>query len=167
MQRALADGGLVAESERAASEGLTFVMPVGPRGAHGPSRDVLVRVVPTRQEQGHAVVALRWEAVGPTGKLFPSLDGNLTLTTVDDGTSLLSIVASYRAPLGALGEALDRSVLSRVASATVKSLLDEVVAKIGEMVAEDEGFRHRRQVSNGDSPRDLPVDPCSRVVREA
>ena len=139
MERALADGGLVAESERAASEGLTFVMPVGPRGAHGPSRHVLVRVMPTRQEPGHAVVALRWEAVGAAGRLFPTLDGNLSLTAVDDGTSLLSIVASYRAPLGALGEALDRSVLSRVASATVQSLLHEVVAKVAEMAAHDDG----------------------------
>jgi len=131
LDRALADGGLVAESYRAASDGLAFVMPVGPGGL-GPSRDVLVRVLPSRQVGQATVVPLRWEAIGPAAEAFPTLDANLTLTAHGADTKL-SIIGSYRPPFGLLGTVLDRTVMSKVAVATVRALVCEVAAHLREI----------------------------------
>ena len=103
----MADSGLVAESRRGVDEGLVFLMPVGPRGSHGPSKDVLVRFLPARLVDDRYVLPLRWEVTGSTGRLFPTLDGNLELATEGEAVSRLSIVASYDPPLGRLGVTLD------------------------------------------------------------
>jgi hypothetical protein len=130
--RALADGGLVAESRRAVSDGLVFVMPVGPRGSHGPARDVLVRLLPGRETHPHRfLVALRWEAVGAAGRLFPALDADLELAAGDQpDRSRLSIVGCYQPPLGWLGRQLDRTVMSKIASVTMTALLREVASQV-------------------------------------
>jgi hypothetical protein len=58
---AVIDGGLVAESRRALEEGLVFVMPVGPKGRQGPTRDVLVRLLRGRaRNDGRVGPSLRW-----------------------------------------------------------------------------------------------------------
>ena len=131
LDRAVADSGLVAESRRAVDEGLVFLMPVGPRGSHGPSKDVLVRFLPARPVGGRYVLPLRWEVTGSTGRLFPTLDGNLELVADGEAVSRLSIVASYDPPLGRLGVTLDRAGMSRVASATMQALLREVASQLG------------------------------------
>lgn len=130
MDRAVADGGLVAQSRRAVDEGLAFVMPVGPRGSHGPARDVLVRLLPAHVLGEVYVVPLRWEVRGPAGRLFPALDGNLELAGDGEETSRLSIIASYDPPLGWFGATIDRALMSRVASATMAALLREVAAQL-------------------------------------
>jgi hypothetical protein len=75
-------------------------------------------------------LALRWEATGTGGKLFPVLDADLTL--VDFGTqgTLVALAGVYRPPLGPLGQALDRAVLHRVAVATIRAFLGHVAAKL-------------------------------------
>jgi hypothetical protein len=130
LDRAVADGGLVAESHRAVDEGLVFLMPVGPRGSHGPAKDVLVRFLPAHQVGGRYVLPLRWEVTGPTGSLFPTLDGNLELVAGGEAVSRLSIVASYDPPLGRLGATIDRAGMSRIASATMTALLREVASQL-------------------------------------
>ena len=131
LDRAVADSGLVAESRRAVDEGLVFLMRVGPRGSQGPSKDVLVRFLPVRPVGGRYVLPLCREVTGSTGRLFPTLDGNLELVAEGDAVSRLSIVASYDPPLGRLGVTLDRAGMSRVASATMQALLREVASQLG------------------------------------
>jgi hypothetical protein len=126
LDRAVADGGLVAESRRAVQEGLVFLMPVGPRGSQGPAKDVLVRLLPAHQSGDRYLLPLRWEVTRPAGQLFPTLDGNLELAADGELISRLSIVASYDPPLGRLGATVDRAIMSRVASATMTALLHEV-----------------------------------------
>ena len=130
LDAALADGGLTEESRRAAEEGASFLMRVGPGGSRGFAKQVLVEVLPFDYVGHKVVVPLRWRPTGPAGRLFPSLEANLTISEVDASGSLLSIVASYEPPLDAVGAGLDRILLSRAAGATLTALLREIVTKL-------------------------------------
>ena len=80
--------------------------------------------VVTRGES--AVLALRWEATGPGGRLFPALDADICLTPAGEHSTRLSLAGVYRPPLAAVGAGLDKAVFHRVADATVRSLLARV-----------------------------------------
>jgi hypothetical protein len=77
-------------------------------------------------------LALRWEATGPGGKLFPVLDADLILADFGAQGTLVALAGVYRPPLGALGQALDRAVLHRVAVATIKAFLADVAAQLAD-----------------------------------
>ena len=79
------------------------------------------------------VVPLRWTASGASG-LFPSLDADLEVAPLSHDRTQLAIGARYEPPLGAVGRAIDRAVLFRVAEATLKDFLDRVAAR---MTADD------------------------------
>jgi hypothetical protein len=87
------------------------------------SRCIFLDVV-TRGEA--AVLALRWEATGPGGRLFPALDADIWLTPSGEHAARLSLAGVYRPPLAVVGAGLDRAVFHRVADATVLSLLARV-----------------------------------------
>jgi hypothetical protein len=76
------------------------------------------------------VVPLRWVAVGAAG-LFPSLEADLEIAPLALGRTQLAMSARYVPPLGALGRAIDRTVLFRVAEATLKDFLDRLAAALG------------------------------------
>jgi hypothetical protein len=126
-----ANGWLRQASADAYDSGRTGLARVGPRGdvpvvsklVEVYTRDVIVR-------DGRAVLTLRWEATGPGGGLFPALDADITLTPADAGESLLTLDGAYRPPFAALGMALDRVLLHRVATSTVRSLLSQIAASI-------------------------------------
>ena len=75
------------------------------------------------------VIPLRWEATGPTD-LFPVMEAELRLAAVDPVLSRVCLQGTYEPPLGALGRALDRAVLHRVAEATVKHFVDELADEL-------------------------------------
>jgi hypothetical protein len=133
LDRALADGGLIQESRRAYDDGVSFLMRVGPRGSAGLSKQVLVRLLPARDVAQTVVVPLRWEATGPAGRLFPTLDANLGLTAAGDSSSLLSIIGRYEPPLGPLGSSLDHALMTRAARRTAETLLAEIARKLGRL----------------------------------
>ena len=60
----------------------------------------------------------------------PGCDANLELGSLGGDRTQLAISARYRPPLGAIGRAVDRVLLHRVAEATVKDFLDQVGAAI-------------------------------------
>jgi hypothetical protein len=70
-------------------------------------------------------IPLGWSASGPAG-LFPALEADLEVASLGEGRCQLAISARYEPPLGAVGRAIDRTLLSRVAEATVKDFLDRV-----------------------------------------
>jgi len=70
------------------------------------------------------VLPMRWSAAGASG-LFPSLEADLEIAPIGQRTQL-AMSARYDPPLGAVGRALDRAVLFRVAEATLKDFLDRV-----------------------------------------
>ena len=99
---------------------------VGPAGL---SKLVQVQVRELSWTDRSAGLALRWEATGTGGGLFPVLDADLRLAALGEGT-VLTMAGTYRPPLGSLGEALDRAILHRVAGATVRSFLAQVAVQI-------------------------------------
>ena len=103
---------------------------VGP--APGASRlvEVHVRELVTRGQA--AVLALRWEAAGPGGGLFPVLDADITMAPYEESGTLIALTGSYRPPLGLVGAALDRVVLHRLAAVTMRRFVN----RIGEAVAD-------------------------------
>jgi hypothetical protein len=124
----LAEGGaLLIPSEDAydhASAGLARV------GIPGVSKLVRVQVRDLAWTEGSVGLAIRWEATGPGGALFPVLDADLRLAPAAEGGSLLTLAGVYRPPLGALGQALDRALLHRVAVTTIRGFLARVAASI-------------------------------------
>jgi hypothetical protein len=101
---------------------------VGP--APGLSKLVRVHVRHLLATQDRVGLAIRWEAGGPASALFPVLDADITLTPAVGGTSTLALAAVYRPPLGTVGAGLDRTVLHRVATATVRAFLNRVAEAI-------------------------------------
>jgi hypothetical protein len=71
------------------------------------------------------ILPMTWRATGVEG-LFPSLEADLEVAALGPNRTQLSISARYRPPMGALGRALDRALLHRVAEATAKDFLDRV-----------------------------------------
>jgi hypothetical protein len=120
-------------SGRAYAEGLDSLIRVGPFGAVlGASKLVRVQLLEPVPREDTVVLPLRWEATGTAGRLFPVLDANLVLTPRDADRSTLALIGAYRPPLGGVGAVLDRALLHRAATATIRSLVyqaaDSVVA---------------------------------------
>ena len=100
------------------------------------SKLVRVRVRELSWTDKSGGLALRWEATGAGGKLFPVLDADLTLADFGAQGTLVALAGVYRPPFGALGQALDRAVLHRVAVSTIKGFLARVAAELaGQPVA--------------------------------
>ena len=134
---ALAHSGSLLTAAQAASDGagtsegaigLARVGPLGP--VRGLSRIVEVQFGELAAHEGSAQLALRWQAAGPGGGLFPALDADITLARVDDQATTLTLTGVYRPPLGSVGAGLDQAILHRVAVATVRDFLGRVGAAI-------------------------------------
>jgi hypothetical protein len=92
------------------------------------SRTVAIELAPVQRMPSKAVVPVRWKAAGAAG-LFPELDADIEVASLGTRTQL-SLSARYVPPLGAVGRAIDRAILSRVAEATIKDFLDRVAEAI-------------------------------------
>ena len=120
----LRDGRLAQASHDAyAGEGAAL-MRVGPAGAvPGASKLVKVLFLDPVYRPESMRVAIRWEATGPAGSLFPLLDADISLTPAGGQVTRLALAGAYRPPFGRLGGGLDRAILHRVATATLRALL--------------------------------------------
>lgn len=115
----------------AAYEGGLAVLRVGPfGGVRGLSKLVRVRVLEPAERGGTLTVPLRWEATGAAGELFPVLDADLILARNGSDQALLALAGSYRPPLGKAGTVLDRAIMNRIATATIRSLLQSLAEAI-------------------------------------
>lgn len=112
-------------AERANHRGDTLLAEVGFGEAVRIKRSVVVELGPPVRAGSKTVFPLGWAASGPAG-LFPALDADLEVAPLGSGRTQLSMSARYKPPLGAVGRALDRALLSRVAEATLKNFLDRV-----------------------------------------
>jgi hypothetical protein len=103
-------------------------------GVAGVSKLVRVQARELAWADNSAGLALRWEATGPGSGLFPVLDADLTISPAPGpgSGSVLKLAGVYRPPLGLVGQALDRAVLHRVAMATVRRFLAQVVAQLAD-----------------------------------
>jgi hypothetical protein len=156
----VAGGGLLTRvSEGAYGDGFTGLARVGPLGA-APGMSKLVEVhfleVVTRGES--AVLALRLEATGPGGRLFPALDGDISLIPAGEHATRVSLAGVYRPPFAALGAGMDMAVLHTVADATVRSLL----ARVADVLArppEPPGAVQRTGITGAAARRSAPEMP--------
>ncbi len=122
----IAGGKLTGPSRAAYREGLGVQMRVGPFGnLPGASKLVRAQFLEPEDRDGGMRVALRWEAAGLTGGLFPALDADITVTPAG-ALARLTLAGAYRAPLGRFGAGLDRAVLHHVADATIRALVRHV-----------------------------------------
>ena len=119
----LSESGALLEPSQAAYTGLARV------GVERLSKLVRVQVRELSWTDRSAGLALRWEATGAGGGLFPVLDADLGLAALGEST-MLTMAGAYRPPLGSLGEALDRTILHRIAAATIRSFLTRLAAQI-------------------------------------
>jgi hypothetical protein len=124
----LAHGGwLDGASVAAYHDGLDQLLRVGPCGdVPSLSRQVQVHFLDPVDRGDSVTVGMRWEATGVTGRLFPALDANITLTAEGDQATRLALNGVYRSPLGALGGGLDRALLHHIATATIHSLITRI-----------------------------------------
>jgi hypothetical protein len=120
-------GWLLSASDDAYGMGITGVLRVG---ALGVSKVVRVQARDLAEREGSAGLAIRWEVTGPGGGLFPVLDADIRLHPADEQRTLLTLQGAYRPPLGALGQALDRAILHRVAAATIRNFLHSAAAGV-------------------------------------
>lgn len=126
--RQLAEGGaLLATSEDAYDHGTTGLERVGVPGLSKLVRVQVRELAWTDQSVG---LAIRWEATGSSGALFPVLDADLTMAPIGERVTILTLAGAYRPPLGAMGAALDRAILHRLASATIRAFLTQVACRV-------------------------------------
>lgn len=152
-------GWLSTASGDAYSDGLAGLIRVGPFGnVLGASKLVKVSLLEPVPHDDVMVLALRWEATGVAGRLFPVLDADLTVTAADLGHTLMKLDGAYRPPLGAAGATLDRVILGRAADATIRSLLTRIADAVASpALAAGTGVRfaavtHPRQAVDPESP---------------
>jgi hypothetical protein len=97
-------------------------------GVAGISKLVRVQASELAGTADSAGLAIRWEAAGSGSGLFPVLDADVRLAPAGQQLTLLTLAGSYRPPFGRAGEAVDRAVMHRVATATVRNFLASMAA---------------------------------------
>jgi hypothetical protein len=124
-------GWLSGASQAAYQHGMDYLVRVGPFGdLRGTSRLVRVQFVDPVYRDGAMTLGVRWEATGLTGGLFPVLDADIRLGAQGGQGSRVMLAASYRPPLGAAGAGLDRLLLHKVATATIRTFLARVTSAL-------------------------------------
>jgi len=116
---------LIQASHQAWGEGIARVGPLP-----GLSRLVRVRFLEPTRQGATTTLALRWEATGLTGRMFPVLDANLIVIPDGDRATKLAFQGVYGPPGGQLGAGLDHAVLHRIAEATIRSFLTHIALVI-------------------------------------
>lgn len=96
-----------------------------------PAKEVLLRVGTARIRRDGVAYPITWRATGPTA-LFPRMTAELVVSPVGSAECSLVFEGTYDPPLGILGEAIDRTLLNRLAEMTVKSWVDDIVRRAEE-----------------------------------
>jgi hypothetical protein len=86
------------------------------------------------------ILPLTWTPTGTPG-LFPALEADVEVAALGPNMTQVSISARYKPPMGAVGRAVDKTLLHRVAEATVKNFLDGVGEGLLAIVASRSGAR--------------------------
>ena len=126
----LAHGGRLRRASECAHNWGVDQARVGSLDTPGISRLVKVQFCHLVSHEDSAIWALRWEADGSKGGLFPVLDADITLTRAGEQATVLAVSGSYRPPLGSLGAGLDRAVMHLIAEATIRAFTRQIGAAI-------------------------------------
>jgi hypothetical protein len=107
------------------------------------ARTVAVEMGTPVHAGGKTVLPLRWTPIGAPG-LFPALEADLEVAPLASNRTQLAMSARYVPPMGPIGHVIDRTILYRVAEATLKDFLD----RVGDaLVLGDEGYIGEPQVA--------------------
>jgi hypothetical protein len=119
-------GWLESMATRAITHGEALRVRLGPHGTHGAlAKRIDVEVGRPVARAGATLIPLTWRATGAPA-LFPVFSGDVEVAPIGDGQTVVSIWGQYDPPLGALGDALDRFGLHRIAEASVRAFLQEL-----------------------------------------
>jgi hypothetical protein len=133
---------LSGHAEHATQRGDALLADVGFGQKVRVAREVEVTLGTPVRSGTKTIVPLRWVPRSGTG-LFPSLDADLEIAPLGPESTQLAISARYAPPLGAVGRAIDRVLLARVAEATLKDFLDGVAVALttleSDLLAHDVG----------------------------
>jgi hypothetical protein len=88
-------------------------------------RQVEIGFDPPFRLSNKTLLPMWWRATAAE-QLFPALDADIEVAALGPNRTQLSMSARYHPPMGAVGKILDRTLLHRVAEATVKDFLDRV-----------------------------------------
>ncbi len=119
-----------AESAYRDGEDLTASISLG-SGPSGVAKTVRMRVSEPVVEEAQITIPIIWEATGPTA-LFPKMEGSLMVASLGPDMTQLAFRGSYEPPLGAIGRALDKVLMNRVAESSVKGFVDRIGAALAD-----------------------------------
>ena len=88
-----------------------------------------VTLAEPRVRDDGVVIPMKWHPTG-VSKLFPSLDADLELSSLDAGICRLAITGRYRIPLGTLGEVANNAFMHRIAEDTIRRFLTQIAEKL-------------------------------------
>jgi hypothetical protein len=118
--------GLRGWAEEAYRDGERLRAKIGPGDhQHRMVKSVLIVVGEPLRGSGETWIPLVWEARGASG-LFPRMEGDICVGGMGSDLTQLTFRGSYRVPMGAVGRALDRLILHRIAEASVKGFVDRI-----------------------------------------
>ncbi len=130
--RILAEDGvwLALLADAAVSEAETLHLRIGPLGAVPMlGKTVKLQVGEPLKRDEVTVVPLTWRATATPG-LFPVMSADLEIAPLDAELTQLTLRGRYEPPLGAVGRRLDRLLMHRVAEASVRAFLGQLVATL-------------------------------------
>lgn len=97
------------------------------------ARSVLIEVGEPMRFPSRTVLPMTWKAASKES-LFPTLEADLEVGVLGPNRTQLSVSARYKPPLGAVGRAIDKTLLHRVAEASIKDFVDRVTERLQGMV---------------------------------
>ena len=127
---------LPAIAGRATSHGDDLLADVGVGERVRLCRVVQVCVGGPVRTSGKTILPISWRPTGAAAGLFPTLEADLEIAPLGPAAAHVAMSARYAPPLGAVGRALDRAILHRVAESSIKRFLDEVGEALRPLVAE-------------------------------
>ena len=104
----------------------------GPEGRRL-AKQVLIEIKDPVRFPSRTILPMTWRAAEKEG-LYPKMDADIEVAALGQGLTQLSVSARYRPPLGLVGRAIDRTLMHRVAEATVKDFVDRAQEKLISLV---------------------------------
>jgi hypothetical protein len=93
------------------------------------AKTVRIDVGLPRSSEVEMSVPIAWEATGTPG-LFPTMEGDIVISSLGDQLTQLTFRGSYMPPLGQLGRAIDRVLMHHIAEASVKDFVDRIASSL-------------------------------------
>jgi hypothetical protein len=122
----------IAQAANVRSEALLTEVGFGPPGRRV-EKTVQITIGEPMRLPSKTLLPVRWVATGAQS-LFPALEADVEVAPLGPDWTQLSISARYLPPLGLVGRAVDRTMMHRVAEATVKDFLDRAAEALQALV---------------------------------